>query len=188
MGINITLNRDIEKELNKHTQKIIDDIKVKIEQQKPIVQKKVLNLVENKLNLLFELSIIKFYSSYTPLFYTPRRNSLYNLFHVKRGDSYLEYWFDSSQITSRDGYAGEDGLYTTVFKEGYHGGAKHDGEMLWRKPVPYYTSWGRSAERATISPYDMYITLKEDYEKHGFRTDFKNIWLDQLFSIGLNVR
>ena len=63
-------------------------------------------------------------------------------------------------------------MYTTVFKEGWHGGAKHEGVMRYRTPIPYYTYWGKEAVRSQFSPYDMFIALKEDYEKQGFRKDY----------------
>ena len=131
--------------------------------------------VEKELIVMYEETILDFYLDYTPKYYS-RTGELYNLLHIRTGKRYIEAAFNPSAITSRTGYSQENGLYNTVFREGWHGGALHKEEMLYRKPVPYYTSWGRPAERATVSPlYDfrnrVYTYLKTDYQK-----DYKRIW------------
>ena len=187
MGLKITIDKNLEKIMGNYEKQIISNIKQKVENETPKIENKVLDLVENKLNEFYKISVMNFYADYPHPIYD-RRGSLYNLFHTKRDGNTLRYWFEPSEITSRTGYGGEDGLYTTVFKEGWHGGAKHDGVMRYRTPIPYYTYWGKEAVRSQFSPYDMFIALKEDYEKRGFRKDYKNIWVEQLNSIGINVK
>lgn len=172
--------------MSNYEKTIINDIKQKVEKETPKIEKKVLDLVENKLTEFYKISVLEFYNSYPNPIYD-RRGSLDNLFKTKRDGNILRYWFEPSEITSRTGYAGEDGLYTTVFKEGWHGGAMHDGVMRYRIPIPYYTYWGKPAVQ-TLSPFEMFTALKEDYEKRAFRNDYKNIWISSLNNIGINVR
>lgn len=183
MGVKISIDRNLEKMMSNYEKQIINNVKEQVKGITPTVEDKVLTLVENKLNYFYKISVMEFYNSYHPEFYV-RHDSLYNLFRTKREGNNLLYWFEPSELSSRTGYAGEDGLYTSVFKNGWHGGAMHDGVMLYRT---YASGWGRPAVQ-TMSPYDMFIALKEDYEKHGFRKDYKNIWVTSLNSIGINVK
>ena len=186
MGLKITVDKNLEEIMSNYEKTIINDIKQKVEKETPKIEKKVLDLVENKLTEFYKISVLEFYNSYPNPIYD-RRGSLDNLFKTKRDGNILRYWFEPSEITSRTGYAGEDGLYTTVFKEGWHGGAMHDGVMRYRTPIPYYTYWGKPAVQ-TLSPFEMFTALKEDYEKRAFRNDYKNIRISSLNNIGINVR
>lgn len=187
MGLKITIDKSLEKIMGNYEKSIINNIKEKVDKETPKIENEVLDLVENKLNEFYKISVMNFYASYPHPIYN-RRDSLYNLFKTKRDGNTLRYWFEPSEIPSRTGYAGEDGLYTTVFKEGWHGGANHDGVMRYRTPIPYYTHWGKEAIQASISPYDMFETLKQDYEKRGFKKDYRDIWVRSLNNIGINVR
>lgn len=187
MGLKISVDKNLEKIMSSYEKEIINNVKKKVEDVTPSVEDKVLDLVENKLTEFYKISVLQFYNNYPNPIYD-RRGSLYNLFRTKRDGNTLRYWFEPSEISSRTGYTGEDGLYTTVFKEGWHGGAMHDGVMRYRTPVPYYTRWGKSAVQAPFSPYDMFIALKEDYEKRGFKKDYRNIWVSSLNNIGINVK
>ena len=81
--------------------------------------------------------------------------------------------FKPEKFPSRTGYTGtgKDGLYQTVFKEGYHGGASHNGKMLYRTPYPYYTYWGSAAEQASISPLEDFRQRWYHYEDTEFEAD-----------------
>lgn len=182
MGVKISIDRNLEKMMSNYEKQIINNVKEQVKRITPTVEDKVLTLVENKLNYFYKISVMEFYNSYHPEFYV-RRDSLYNLFRTKREGNNLLFWFEPSELSSRTGYADENGLYTSVFKNGWHGGAMHDGVMRYRT----YTDWGRPAVQ-TMSPYDMFIALKEDYEKHGFKKDYKNIWVTSLNNIGINVK
>lgn len=186
MGLKITINKNLEKMMSNYEKQIINNIKEKIEKETPNIENKVLDLVENKLTNFYKISIMQFYNDYSPIYYN-RRNSLYNLFHIKREGNTLRYWFEPSEIPSRTGYIGEDGLYTTVFKEGWHGGAMNDGIMRYRTGINL-CEWGKPAIQSQFSPYDMFISLKENYEHNGFRKDYRNIWVSSLNSIGINVK
>lgn len=189
MGVKVDMDANIEKLISDLEKKTIENIKKRIDEETPKVEEKALNLVERKLNEFYEISVLNFYNHYKPKFYQRRGDgSLYNLFRTKRNGTKLDYWFEPSEITSRTGYDGEDGLYKTVFKEGWHGGAKHDSVMRYRTPVPYYIYWGKEAVRAPFSPYDMFIALKEDYQNNGYERDYKKLWVDHLNSIGIKVR
>lgn len=193
MGIKISIDSDIEKKMNKFQKQMIENLKNKIEEITPVIEEEVLDLVDKKLNEFFISSVAQFYADYTPEYYERRNNKngfnsgMYALFRTKKEGTKLRFWFEPSEFISRTGYNGEDGLYKTVFLEGWHGGAMHDGKMLYRKPVPYYRYWGKEAIQ-TFSPYDMFIALKEDYEKRGFKMDYRNICVNNLNKIGFNVK
>ena len=187
MGLKITIDKNLEKIISNYEKTIINDIKQKVENETPKVEKKVLDLVENKLTDFYKMSVMEFYNSYPDPIYNRREEGLYNLFKTKRDGNMLRYWFEPSEFPSRTGYTGENGLYKTVFKEGWHGGAMHDGVMRYRTPIPYYAYWGKPAVQ-TLSPFEMFTALKEDYEKRGFRNDYKDIWVSSLNNIGINVR
>ena len=40
----------------------------------------------------------------------------------------------------------------------------------------------------SLSPYDAFIALKEDYERNGFRKDYRDIWIRQLNNIGFKTK
>ncbi len=169
---------------------MIDDLNKKIDKETPKVENEVLELVENKLNEFFKISVMKFYNDYPNPIYE-RRDSLYNIFVTKRNGKKLDFEFNPLALPPREGTDakyGTDFLYETIFKEGWHGGARHDGKMLYRKPVPYYRYWGKEAVKSHFSPYEMFIAIKEDYEKRGFKNDYKNIWVKHLNNIGLKVK
>ena len=186
MGLIITIDKNVEKLMNNYQKELINNLKKKIDEVIPSVEKKTCDLVEDKLTEFYNTAVLNFYNSYPDRIYDPR-GSLYNLFRIKREGKTVKYWFEPSEIPSRTGYDEEDGLYTTVFKEGWHGGAMHDGVMRYRTPIPYYTYWGKEATQ-TLSAYDMFIDLKEDYEKHGFKKDYHAIWVSSLSTIGFNIR
>ena len=192
MGLKITLDKNLEKIMSNYEKSIINNIKESIERETPKIENEVLDLVENKLTEFYEMSVMAFYNSYPNPIYERRergKGSLYDLFQTKRNGKRLDYWFDETKFPSRTGYVGEDGLYTTVFKEGWHGGAiADDGVMRYRTPIPYYTYWGKEAVQPQFSPYETFIALKEDYEKRGFKKDYKNIWIKNLNKAGINVR
>ena len=186
MGVKISVDKNLEKIMSNYEKEIIKNVKEKVESITPVVENKILDLVENKLTDFYKISVMEFYNDYSPIYYE-RRYSLYNLFRIKRVGNTLRYWFEPSEISSRTGYADEDGLYTTIFKDGWHGGAMHNGVMRYRTGTNF-SEWGKPAVRSQSSPYDMFIALKEDYENRGFRKDYKNIWVSSLNDIGINVR
>ena len=198
MGIKINIDKDVEKSLSKLEKEMINNLKQKIESVSPKVIDDVADVATKKLNEFYNISVMNFYASYPHPIYD-RRGSLYNLFNIKREGDTLKYWFEPSEITYRNGYGGEDGLYTTVFKEGWHGGANINGEMLvpYRIPPQIYdgdkrpylhgkAKW-KPAVRS-LSPYDAFIALKEDYERNGFRKDYRDIWIRQLNNIGFKTK
>lgn len=130
----------------------------------------ILAIMEKDINEMFRDSISDFYAGYAPIEYE-RRESMYDLLKTERksGSSVpsLIITLDESRMGGyRSGYQGEDGLFTTVFLEGWHGGARRDeytGEKFWRKPIPDpdssypgYYYWGRMAEREDVSPSESF--------------------------------
>lgn len=154
------------------------------------------DFLEKKLRTNYKRIIDIFYKSYNPRFYK-RRDSLYNLLRIKVGQNGLSYDFDPSKIEMRDGYSGENGLYKTVFLQGYHGGAyisdakkflvpwtepryEYDGNPEpWKTPKP----WDRSknvkhgwepAERS-VSPYRLWKSFIDKYNSGQAQEDYDEI-------------
>ena len=123
-----------------------------------------------KVNEIYKEVALKFYNNKPERIYDPR-GSLYNLFDCKTDGECLIMNFRPEKFPSRTGYTGKDGLYQTVFKEGYHGGAEHDGKKLYRTPIPYYTYWGSQATIAPISPLEDFRQRWYHYEDTEFEAD-----------------
>lgn len=172
--------------------------KKKVEEQiaelnKKAIEKALPKFVEKmdkELKNRYELSVDRFYESYNPQFYE-RRYSLYSLLQTDYDQSKKTYnlEFDPSklQYTGADAASyshGESGLYNTVFRGGFHGGAYHDGDFYWRKPYPYYTQWGRKAAYSELSILEDFKNRIHKYETGKMKTDFVNAYNSAFRSLG----
>lgn len=101
--------------------------------------------------------------------------------------------FHPEVFVSRTGYSGEDGLFKTVFEEGWHGGKRgKSGDMKYpigkfkKGTAPYYYNgverpyddikYGWSpAVRADISPYDDFIKRWDNLQDTVFEKDLNEI-------------
>lgn len=140
----------------------------------------------NKYKEIFHEAVKEFYDSYSPSLYV-RNHSLYELITARDGEDdlgrYISIGFDSDKTTKyRKQEINSDGLYDTVFKEGWHGGAKSGpkhpdiGTPYWRYPKPYYSTWfNRKADRSPISPFDSFVEKKEKYESEEAESVFNGI-------------
>ena len=155
-------------------------------------------VADKKIREIYKSVITDFYRDYTPRFYD-RRGSLYNLIQTKCGDDYLQVGFNPSKISYRNGYSGEDGLYETVFRQGWHGGAIVHGSMLYPigkyedgkpraydgtykdgvyKPYEdedYKYSW-IVANKAAISPLEDFKKRLDAYQESEYQQDYEEIW------------
>lgn len=150
-------------------------------------------IADKKIRGIYKNTITDFYKDYYPHFYD-RRGSLYDLIQTKHGADYLSISFDSSRISYRNGYSGEDGLYNTVFRQGWHGGAMIHSSMLYPvgkyengkpraydgtyKPYEdenYKYSW-IVANRAAISPLNDFKNRLNEYQKDEYQKDYEKIW------------
>lgn len=153
------------------------------------------DVAPKKIRDIYNDVITKFYEDYRPTFYD-RRGSLYKLLILKSGKDYLEVGFDPSKISYRNGYNKEDGLYTKVFREGWHGGANIEGEMLipwtnppveydgdprpWMFPEPWVRRIGMKhgwceAHRSS-SPLLNFKQAIENYQKTEYQQDYEMVW------------
>lgn len=128
----------------------------------------ILGIINEDINKMFSESVSAFYSDYAPRVYERRnggKGSMYDILSTRTDNSSpvpsLIITMDESGMGGyRSGYKGEDGLFTTVFIEGWHGGAEREGyadKKFWRTPVNGYYMWGEEADRADISPYDDFV-------------------------------
>lgn len=174
---------NLKKKANEATKKALDDSYTDY-----------FKILKVKLQEMYKSIIDDFYADYKPktfeykddngntvTYHYERRGSLYNLlqtetFRAKNGKMVLKYGFDPSQIVSRTGYNEEDGLYDTVFRHGWHGGARHNDSFYWRTPVPTFKFWGTEAKQANISPLDAFNNKVDQYYESKYQTDFNKIW------------
>lgn len=172
----------------------IESLKEKIQDQiRDAIQKggkDFLILYKSKIETMFKEVIDDFYSGYEPKFYTPkngggRKKRLYKLLNIVIGNDYIQLSFDESQLLYRDGSGGgENHLYQTVFRKGYHGGAEtgngiggshpNPGVAYWRRPVPGYWRWGQPAKKEKISPLDAFNMKLDEYEETQMQKDYDN--------------
>lgn len=156
-------------------------------------------IADKKIREIYKSVITDFYRDYTPPRFYDRRGSLYNLIQTQHGDDYLQVGFNPSKISYRNGYAGEDGLYETVFRQGWHGGAMVHGSMLYPigkyedgkpraydgtykdgvyKPYEdeYYKYSWTVANKAAISPLDDFKKRLDAYQESEYQQDYEEIW------------
>lgn len=175
-----------------------DELRKRAERIKQIIQtryKKIidessdeyLEILSTNYKSMFNKAVRDFYHDYSPSLYK-RNYSLYDLLQIEYGSDdvgmYMRTWYESDNITTyRKQSEGKDGLFNTVFLEGWHGGAKSGpghpdiGTPYWRYPKPYYSTWfSKKAERAPVSPYDAFIEEKKKYKaSYGSKT-FQSIF------------
>ena len=165
------------------------------------------NVAEKKIKTIYKDTITDFYNSYPDPFYD-RRGSLYDLIQTKKAIDYLSIWFEPSLISYKNGYAGENGLYDQVFRQGWHGGAnvKHRGRMLvpWSYPTLEYNGetspwepeiWNNEsilsgwklAAKAPISPLQDFKRRIDQYQKTEYQKDYENIWNKYKSNIKIDI-
>lgn len=195
--------------INKLVQEIknaaLKQLEDKIEQVRPEFQKNLTQKLDERVRDIFEEVVDEFYASYTPRFYERNEhNGMRKMIQTKITDSTFSYWFDEHMLSYRNGYSEEDGLYDTVFRKGWHGGAQLGSEMLvpyrtyknktpityngngvnywspakWQSPYEKYHSRWQKAKRAPIAPLDNFIKKKEEYEKNDLNKDAQQAWND----------
>lgn len=157
--------------------------------------------------------IDSFYGDYTPRYYkrkgktSTKTGGLYDLLVINRhpNNMGLDVEFDPTKLIRRDGYNGEDGLYTTVFLQGYHGGAyipeAHKFLVPWTYPYREYNGnpepwspnpWeddksikhGWSPAVRTVAPYRKWKSFVVWYNRGQYQKDFNvimNKYLDKYF-------
>lgn len=122
---------------------------------------RIINELINETGEAFNRIVRDFYNDYpvsgAQLMYR-RKYDLFKLLkkEKKQGKSGLPafaFEFDETQLRYRSGYSGEDGLYNTVFRQGYHGGS------ISRRPgfpggtdTPYYKKYKANKNADDDSP------------------------------------
>lgn len=200
--MSISTNGSIQSTVENYVESLQKRLNKELDKNRKKIKKELLKMAEKKLRSFAEKSAIMFYTSYQPTFYT-RRGSLYNIFQTQITDKGLEYWFDPDVLTYRDGVSGgEWGLYDTVWRKGYHGGANLKGKDKYKVPYTYpykkYDGKGHgeppwqdtsirygwdAAVKSPISPLEYFIQLKSDYEENGYFEDEQQVYQKYLDKI-----
>ena len=98
---------------------------------------KTADIIEEKI----KSAIKQYYGAYSPTLYG-RTYSLYGVYRFDKSPSNYSLILDESLLGGShrvgDGY-----IYEKMFKEGFHGGAPHDGGMYWRWPSKPIGNLGR---------------------------------------------
>ena len=170
----------------------LNELTTKINNAYEDTREEYYDFLEQKLKKNYKRIIDVFYDAYTPSFYD-RRGSLYNLLVIEKDKNGIDVGFDPSKISRRDGYNGKDGLYTTVFLQGFHGGAYIPGAnkflVPWTAPPIEYngssTPWNPSpwSERIgvshgwqsatrTVAPYRLWKSFIDGYNRGQYQKDF----------------
>lgn len=170
---------------------MIADDKRRFDQAIEDAKKEFFDLEQKKVKKMYEEVIQNFYSSYNRKYYVPRE-SLYHLLECTTDYKRLIMDFKPEMITSRNGYAGEDGLYKTVFKEGWHGGSGKTGAKSYPfksynegeyvayngDPEPYSEKpyYWIPAKRAEKSPLDDFTEKWNKFQDTEFEDDANRIF------------
>lgn len=131
------------------------------------------NAQEKIIGEMYAEEIWRFYEEYTPKRYL-RKYSLLNMMIMKTRENRTveSVFFDPGKMSGyRNGDHSEGGLYTTVFREGYHGGAKSGDQTVLKNgtvldtphpdpnhKTPYWRAgkhflrWGRRAVKSETPP------------------------------------
>lgn len=129
-----------------------------------IMNKKYPKKYEYELKKIGNITIDKWYATYSPIYYH-RRGSLYDSFQVNLQGLDYSVEFDSSLISKF--HNNSDYIYELSFIEGYHGGAKngidhpHPGIPYWKTPFPIFNQWGRPAKKSWSPYYRMVSEMKK---------------------------
>lgn len=147
-----------------------------------------------KMKVEYKKAIDNFYNGYDRKMYNPR-GTLYkdSFFEIGVIGTAVYTEFHPEVFPARDGYTSEkDGIYVTVFKEGWHGGANKYGGMKYpvgrfkKDETPrYYDGEYRPyddvrylwtpATKASISPYNDFLNRWNYYQDYEFDDDLNKI-------------
>lgn len=160
-----------------------------------------LKLEEEKTKKIYYSVIDYFYNSYERKMYVPRE-TLYgeDFAEIRKKGKKVIINFHPEVFISRTGYNGENGLYTTVFLQGWHGGTNKYGGMKYpvgkfKDESPYYYNGEYKpyddirykwvpAVQAPISPYDDFVNRFNKYQDTEFEEDVTRIinkHIDRIF-------
>lgn len=177
-GIEDSINylNNLKRMITEITSKVIRDVGVQI-----------IDELLSETKEAFDETIREFYSDYpdAELHGYRRKHELYNLIILEKsinpatGFPRYHIEFDETKLHYRNGYNGEDGLYNTVFRMGYHGGSiSHNPGFPGNGDKPYYkkykanknadddapdanwSGWSFPARKMDKAPLD---TIKEKY-------------------------
>jgi len=171
--------------MKERAQEIADQVLECMNEATQRASDRYIELVDERIQECFRDAVAAFYDNYQPKYYD-RNESLYDILDTElTGESYWISFHPENMTPYRTGYTGEDGLYQTVFKEGWHGGAAYGedhpspGVPHWRTPEGIYRYWGRRAAKAADSPFDDFKYRLQDYADGLAHEDFQRIWSEE---------
>lgn len=195
---------DYEKYFNEYMKEIEDRIRKELVKKVFESYEEYFNLLKKRITDMYKETIDEFYNDYEPkefeykdsngnkmTYQYKRRGSLYNLLNIALtkkpdGGSDMDIDFNPSKIVSRTGYNEEDGLYDTVFRHGWHGGARHNDSFYWKTPVPTFKFWGAEAKQANISPLESFRKKFNEYEQYQSNKIFNDILYKKIQTINIS--
>ncbi len=128
----------------------------------------------NKAKEIIDMAVNEFYGAYGPIYYD-RNGELGSFAYPQVIGGGQEFSFQLGAEFGDDYHRiGNQYIYNVVFRQGYHGGAKHNGGYYWRTPIPYFTYWGRRAVKTT-SPRDLIVMYWNAYITGEYEQDKQTI-------------
>ena len=160
------------------------------------VQSEFNNAYKLKLEQMYRNAVDEFYDAYSPEQYD-RDYRLYGLLDVSIENNGLDMYVEFNPKEAGFGYRNqynkslfgyENGLYNTVFRMGYHGGAdkiskqKEDvygshpgtGTPYWRTGWGYH-KWGNEAF-SSAAPIDIFFDSVDEYLEEDYGRDLQSLW------------
>lgn len=185
---------DLQQQIRLNMEKARNEKIQKVEAAAHRAHKRLVDQELERVQSISHVAADHFYKNYPPKFYFSghgpggRRGTLYHVLRIRRfGDTSYQIDFDPSVMTYRNGGGGgEHDLYQTVFKEGWHGGAKSGdghpdaGTPYWRYPYPVYKMWGRKAARAEESPYQEIVREYNSRTAAQVQEDLERLFHEEL--------
>lgn len=176
--------------LTDQVNEMMNEDKKKFEEAVANASEEFFKLEKEKTEKIYENVIDDFYNSYDRKYYK-QRGSLYHLLECTTDNKRLTLDFHPEKISARNGYSGKDGLYASVFKEGWHGGSGKGDKKSYpfavyeNKYVPYdgvvkpYDSHEYKwvpAKKADVSPFDDFVDKWNDFQDGEFEEDLRYIF------------
>ena len=121
------------------------------------IEKLLLDQIYNDAKKAYKNIINSWYASYSPSVYN-RKGTLKKAARITKNNDEVTILMSSDLLGGHR--LGNEALYDLTMRKGYHGGALPkksgiSGSYLYRRPVPIYRLWGRSAQKSSAPVSEM---------------------------------